>query len=82
MTDIILLLLIIWNIGLSSVLLAVIKCQNNQSELLYTLRDDLNKAKICDGYVLEHIPEGDGDLKIDLSNCPNIHQKMGAYYKK
>lgn len=58
MSDIILFLLIIWDIGLSSVLFAVIKCQNNQSELLYTLRDDLNTAKICDECIVNTLKKG------------------------
>ena len=69
-------LLILWNIGLSILLVWAAKCQHNQSILLYALRDDLNKAKICDGYVVEHIPMGDDDYKVDLRNCPNVRQKF------
>lgn len=58
MSDIILFLLIIWNIGLSILLFWVIRCQNNQEKLLYALRDDLNKAKICDECIVNTLKKG------------------------
>lgn len=65
-------MLMIWNIGLSILLFWVIRCQENQEELLYALRDDLNQAKICDGYVAQGMKNG--QFKIDLTECPNVRR--------
>lgn len=65
-------LLILWNAALTIFLFVVIKCQINQEKLLFALRDDLNKAKICDGYVAQGMKNG--QFKIDLSECPNVRR--------